>query len=93
MTKADKELTHEGKLYRNSADGVMKIVNEKGSIKLSTLLDLTALLRKIDRPFHVEIAVHPTEKIPLMKTIDNEEDARQTIFNIKDSLTKKEKSS
>lgn len=74
------------KLKRDSADSVLLVVKKYGKIKASTLSELCYLLDRINRDFHIEVAVHPTNKISLLKTIDNENDAQLTIQNIKKSL-------
>lgn len=79
-------------LDRDTASIVLTVVEKYGSIKASTLAELTRLLDRIGRAYHIEVAVHPTEDSALMKIIDNEIDAQLTIENIKKLLKDKQSS-
>jgi hypothetical protein len=66
---------------RNTADGIVEAVAQGGRIRLETLTTLLALLEeKTDYKFHIEVAVVTGA---LLKTIDNEEDALETIERLK----------
>jgi hypothetical protein len=68
---------------RSGADSVLRAVDKGGEIQLTTLTELLDLLRtKTDYHFHVEVAVLPS-KSALLKTIDNERDAQETIRRLK----------
>ena len=68
---------------RNGTDSVLRAVDKGGAITLETLTELLELLRtKTDYQFHVEVAVLPS-KSALLKTIDNERDAQETIWRLK----------
>ena len=69
---------------RNGADSILRAVHKGGEITLETLTEMLELLRtKTDYHFHVEVAVLPTTSA-LLKTIDNERDAKETIRRLKD---------
>lgn len=68
-------------MRRNTADGIVEAVAQGGRIRLETLMTLLALLEeKTDYKFHIEVAVVTNA---LLKTIDNEEDALETIERLK----------
>lgn len=68
-------------IRRNSADGIVEAVALGGRIRLETLTTLLVLLEeKTDYKFHVEVAVVTNA---LLKTIDNEADALETIERLK----------
>jgi hypothetical protein len=68
---------------RGTADGILRAVNKGGEIQLDTLTALLELLRtKTDYLFHVTVEVLPTGSA-ILKTIDNERDAQETIRRIK----------
>lgn len=68
---------------RTGADSVMRAVEKGGAIQLATLTELLDLLRtKTDYHFHVEVAVLPSRGA-ILKTIDNERDAQETIRRLK----------
>lgn len=68
---------------RTGASSILRAVDKGGEIQLSTLTELLELLRtKTDYHFHVEVAVLPS-KSALLKTIDNERDAQETIRRLK----------
>lgn len=63
--------------FRDSTRSVAKAVEKGGEIKLETLGRLLQLLEeKTDYPHHIEIAITTGA---LVKTIDNERDALETI--------------
>ena len=66
----------------------IKHLDDKGKISLDTTKELGDYLDKMNRDYHIEIVVHPKEN-SIIKTIDNETDAIQTIQNIKNYLNKK----
>lgn len=64
-------------MRRDTADGILETVKKKGRITMPTLLRLMKLLEeKTDYPYHVQLAV---EVGALLKTIDNETDAKETV--------------
>jgi hypothetical protein len=66
-----------GTKWRNTADGVLWAVDKGGPIQPETLEHLLALLReKTDYPHHVAVEV---TQGALLRTIDNENDAQETI--------------
>ena len=68
---------------RSGASSILRAVDKGGAIELATLTELLELLRtKTDYHFHVEVAVLPTGGA-LLKTIDNERDAKETIRRLK----------
>lgn len=68
---------------RSGADSILRAVDKGGEITLPTLTELIELLRtKTDYHFHIEVAVLPS-KSALLKTIDNERDALETIRRLK----------
>ena len=68
---------------RSGADSILHAVDKGGAIKLDTLTELLDLLRtKTDYKFHIEVAVLPS-KSALLKTIDNERDAKETIRRLR----------
>ena len=68
---------------RSTADSILRAVDKGGEIQLDTLTELLDLLRtKTDYHFHVEVAILPS-KSALLKTIDNERDAKETIRRLK----------
>ena len=68
---------------RSGASSVLRAVENGGEITQETLTELLDLLRtKTDYHFHVEVAVLPSGSA-LLKTIDNERDAQETIRRLK----------
>ena len=68
---------------RTGADSILRAVDKGGAITLETLTELLELLRtKTDYQFHIEVAILPS-KSALLKTIDNERDAQETIRRLK----------
>lgn len=68
---------------RSGADSILRAVDKGGAITMETLAELLDLLRtKTDYHFHVEVAILPS-KSALLKTIDNERDAKETIRRLK----------
>lgn len=66
---------------RSTADGILEEVALNGRIQPDTLTELLALLAaKTDYQFHVEVAVVVKG---LLKTVDNEGDAQETIARLK----------
>jgi hypothetical protein len=77
MRWPDERRTAMGSKWRESADGIEWAVHRGGAIKPETLEHLLALLRdKTDYPHHVAVEVTVG---PQLKTIDNEDDAQETI--------------
>lgn len=69
---------------RDSANSIVRAVKKGGAIQMDTLAELLDLLRtKTDYAFHVAVEVVPTGSA-LMKTIDNERDAKETIRRLKE---------
>ncbi len=74
-------------IRRQTADGIIEAVSIGGRIRLETLVELSDLLReKTDYKFHIEIAVNTGA---LLKTLDNEEDAQETIRRLRGAPNKK----
>jgi hypothetical protein len=68
---------------RSGAGSILAAVDKGGEIQMDTLAELLDLLRaKTDYRFHVEVAVLPS-KSAIMKTIDNERDAKETIRRLR----------
>ena len=68
---------------RSGASSILRAVEKGGEITPETLTELLELLRtKTDYHFHVEVAVLPSGGA-LLKTIDNERDAQETIRRLK----------
>jgi len=69
---------------RTGASSILRAVDKGGEIQLATLTELLELLRsKTDYHFHVEVAVLPSGSA-ILKTIDNERDAKETIRRLKE---------
>ena len=68
---------------RSGASSILRAIEKGGAITPETLAELLDLLRtKTNYHFHVEVAVLPS-KSALLKTIDNERDAKETIRRLK----------
>ena len=68
---------------RSGASSILRAVEKGGPITQETLTELLELLRtKTAYHFHVEVAVLPSGSA-LLKTIDNERDALETIRRLK----------
>lgn len=68
---------------RTGADSVVRAVEKGGAIQIDTLKELLDLLgTKTTYAFHIEVAILPTGSA-IMKTIDNERDAQETIRRLK----------
>ena len=68
-------------MRRNNADGILEAVGKHGSIQMATLVELLALLKeKTTYPFHVAVEITTGA---ILKTIDNEEDAQETIRRLR----------
>ena len=68
---------------RSGASSRLCAVEKGGAITSATLTELLELLRtKTDYHFHVEVAVLPSGSA-LLKTIDNERDAKETIRRLR----------
>lgn len=84
--KAAEYLPTRGKIedpLRTGADSIIRAVEKGGQIQLDTLTELLDLLRtKTDYGFHVEVAIRPSGSA-LLKTIDNERDAKETIRRLR----------
>lgn len=75
--------THGIDKFRNRADGILRAVASGGEIRLNTLKELLDLFEaKTDYHVHIEVAVLPSGGA-LLKTIDNERDAQETIRRLK----------
>lgn len=69
---------------RGTPESILRAVEKGGEIQLDTLTELLELLRtKTNYHFHVEVAVLPSGSA-LLKTIDNERDAQETIRRLKE---------
>lgn len=69
---------------RDSADSILKAVEKGEAIQLDTLKELLELLgQKTDYSFHIAVEVS-NPRSALLKTIDNERDARETIRRLKE---------
>jgi hypothetical protein len=72
---------------RNTADGIMDAVESGGPITIDTLKTLIELLGdKTNYPFHIEVAVLSGA---VLKTIDNEKDAQETIQRLQAKVASK----
>lgn len=72
---------------RTAVASIHKAVEKGGTIELATLHELLELLAtKTDYPFHVAVEVTTGG---LLKTIDNERDAKETIRRLKTAPEKK----
>ena len=81
-------LSEEDAIRRRTADGVMEAVSMGGRIRIDTLFTLIDLLRdKTDHRFHIELVV---ETPTMLKTLDNEADALETIRRLKTAPPKKQ---
>ena len=68
---------------RSAASSVLRAVEKGGAIQLTTLTELLELLEtKTDYHFHIEVAAQ-SPRSALLKTIDNERDAQETIRRLK----------
>lgn len=68
---------------RTGADSILSAVEKGGAITLATLTELMGLLlKKTNYHFHIEVAILPS-KSALLKTIDNERDAKETIRRLR----------
>jgi hypothetical protein len=69
---------------RSGASSILRAVEKGGSIQPNTLKELLELLgTKTTYHFHVEVAILPTDSA-IMRTIDNERDAKETIRRLKE---------
>lgn len=68
---------------RGAASSILRAVDKGGKIQPETLAELLELLKtKTDYHFHIEVAVLATGSA-VLKTIDNERDAVETIRRLK----------
>ena len=68
---------------RTGASSILRAVEKGGAITPETLTELLEQLRvKTDYYFHVEVAILPTGSA-LLRTIDNERDAKETIRRLR----------
>ncbi len=68
---------------RSGASSILHAVEKGGAIQPGTLKELLELLEaKTDHHFHVEVAILPSGGA-ILKTIDNERDAKETIRRLK----------
>lgn len=66
---------------RTGADSILRAVEKGGEITMPTLIELLELLRtKTDYHFHIQVAVLTNA---VLKTLDNERDALETIRRLK----------
>jgi hypothetical protein len=73
---------------RSSAAEIMRAIEEKGAITEPTLAKLLDLLeRKTDYKVHVAVEILTKS---ILKTVDNEEDALETIRRLEGAPDKKE---
>jgi hypothetical protein len=87
MSPMSRQSLSEG-IRRNNADGIIEAVEEGGRITLPTLVRLLTLLdEKTDYKHHIEIGV---ETGALLKTIDNERDALETVRRLETAPPKGE---
>lgn len=69
---------------RSAPESILRAVEKGGTIELETLTELLELLRtKTDYYFHIAVEVRPTGSA-LLKTIDNERDAKETIRRLRE---------
>lgn len=83
--KAAEYMPTRGKIdeLRSGASSILRAVEKGGVIRLDTLRELLGLLEdKTDYHFHVEVAILPSGSA-LLKTIDNERDAQETIRRLR----------
>jgi len=74
-------------MRRNTADGILEAVGKGGPIQLSTAKELLKLLtEKTDHPAHIAIEINTGA---LLKTVDNEDDAQETIRRLRAKPDKK----
>jgi hypothetical protein len=68
---------------RSGADSVLRAVEKGGEIRLNTLKELLELLElKTDYHFHIAVEI-ANPRSAILKTIDNERDAQETIRRLK----------
>lgn len=66
---------------RNNPDGIIEAVEGGGRIQMDTLRDLLAIIaEKTTYQAHIAVEVNTG---PMLKTIDNEEDALETIRRLR----------
>ncbi len=65
---------------RNTADGILAAVDEGGRMQFGTLEQLFGELARAGMQFHLVVEVRIG---PILKTIDNERDATETIRRLK----------
>lgn len=76
-------------MRRNNADGILDAVYHGGSITMPTLVRLLELLsEKTDYVHHIAVEVQTKA---MLKTIDNEDDALETISRLESAPKKKGK--
>jgi hypothetical protein len=74
-------------IRRNEPAGILESVSKNGRIALDTLMELLVVLKdKTPYKFHIAVEVNTGT---LLKTIDNEKDAQQTIANLKKKAPKR----
>jgi hypothetical protein len=76
--------THGIDSHRSRPDGILRAVDAGGYVEMDTLVELLELLgTKTDYRYHVAVEILPTGSA-ILKTIDNERDARETIRRLKE---------
>ena len=70
----------------SSASNIIRRVEESGAMSIRTLTILSMYLDQMKLKHHVAVEI---QSGVLLKTIDNEVDAQQTIKNIQEKLAKK----
>lgn len=69
---------------RSAPESILRAVGKGGAIQLDTLKELLELLEsKTDYHFHVAVEI-ANPRSALLKTIDNERDAKETIRRLKE---------
>lgn len=72
-------------LFNNPSnpDAILTRVAQKGHIQEKTVTELSAVLKEAGYEFHLAVEV---QSGALLKTLDNEGDARQTITNLRKKI-------
>ena len=75
------------KKHSNSVASTSERVAKQSKIEDKTLAELIELLEETGHNFHIAIEIETED---FLKTLDNEQDAKQMIFNLKRKLEKAE---
>jgi len=86
MNMTVKERTELRRHDPSSASNIIRRVKESGAISHDTLIELCKQLDLMGYKYHISVEV---QSGALLKTIDNEADAQQTIKNIQEKLASK----